>query len=89
MAVNNWLMQALADIVGVRVDRPAVTETTALGVAWLAGLQVGKFASLDAIADLWHCQREFTPRMEMEKREKMYAGWLDAVQRVSSRPVAE
>ncbi|HEX5276329.1 MAG TPA: glycerol kinase GlpK [Fluviicoccus sp.] len=85
MAVNNWLMQALSDIVGVRVDRPTVTETTALGVAWLAGLHVGKFASLDAIADLWHCQREFTPRMLMEKREKMYAGWLDAVQRVSSR----
>ncbi|HEX5361837.1 MAG TPA: glycerol kinase GlpK [Fluviicoccus sp.] len=87
MAVNNWLMQALSDIVGVRVDRPTVTETTALGVAWLAGLHVGKFASLDAIADLWHCQREFTPRMLMEKREKMYAGWLDAVQRVSSRNI--
>ncbi|RZU44910.1 glycerol kinase [Fluviicoccus keumensis] len=87
MAVNNWLMQALADIVGVRVDRPAVTETTALGVAWLAGLHVGKFASLDAIADLWHCQREFTPRMPMDKREKMYAGWLDAVQRVASKSV--
>jgi glycerol kinase len=87
MAVNNWLMQALSDIVGVRVDRPTVTETTALGVAWLAGLHVGKFASLDAIADLWHCQREFTTRMPMEKREKMYAGWLDAVQRVASKPV--
>lgn len=88
MAVNNWLMQALADIVGVRVDRPSVTETTALGVAWLAGLQVGKFASLSAIADLWHCEREFSPAMQMDKREKMYAGWLDAVQRVSTRAVS-
>ena len=87
MAVNNWLMQALSDIVGVRVDRPEVTETTAMGVAWLAGMHVGKFASLDAISDLWHCQREFTPRMDMEKREKMYAGWLDAVQRVASKTV--
>ena len=85
MAVNNWLMQALADIVGVVVDRPTVTETTALGVAWLAGLHVGKFASLDAIADLWHCQREFVTKMEVEKREKMYVGWLDAVQRVTSK----
>ncbi len=87
MAVNNWLMQALADIVGVRVDRPSVTETTALGVAWLAGLHVGKFASLSAIADLWHCEREFVPAMPIDKREKMYSGWLDAVQRVSTRPV--
>ena len=85
MAVNNWLMQALADIVGVMVDRPTVTETTALGVAWLAGLHVGKFASLDAIADLWHCQREFVTKMDVEKREKMYVGWLDAVQRVTSK----
>ncbi len=85
MAVNNWLMQALADIVGVVVDRPTVTETTALGVAWLAGLHVGKFASLDAIADLWHCQREFVTKMDVEKREKMYVGWLDAVQRVTSK----
>jgi hypothetical protein len=52
----------------------------------LAGLHVGKFASLDAIADLWHCQREFVSKMDTpcEKREKMYAGWLDAVQRVTS-----
>jgi glycerol kinase len=85
MAVNNWLMQALADIVGVVVDRPTVTETTALGVAWLAGLHVGKFASLDAIADLWHCQREFVTKMDVEKREKIYVGWLDAVQRVTSK----
>lgn len=87
MAVNNWLMQALSDIVGVCVDRPTVTETTALGVAWLAGLQVGKFASLDAIAELWHCEREFNPKMNIDKREQMYAGWLDAVQRVTFKPV--
>ena len=85
MAVNNWLMQALANIVGVVVDRPTVTETTALGAAWLAGLHVGKFASLDAIADLWHCQREFVSKMDSEKRENMYAGWIDAVQRVTSK----
>ncbi|MDO9180358.1 MAG: glycerol kinase GlpK [Agitococcus sp.] len=85
MAVNNWLMQALANIVGVVVDRPTVTETTALGAAWLAGLHVGKFASLDAIADLWHCQREFVSKMDGEKRENMYAGWIDAVQRVTSK----
>jgi glycerol kinase len=42
---------------------------------------------LDAIAELWHCQREFTPVMSIEKREKMYAGWLDAVQRVTYKPV--
>ncbi|PTQ88300.1 glycerol kinase GlpK [Agitococcus lubricus] len=87
MAVNNWLMQALSDIVGCRVARPTVTETTALGAAWLAGLYVGKFASLDAITELWHCQREFSPKMALDKREQMYTGWLDAVQRVTYKTV--
>lgn len=84
MVVNNWVAQRLADILGVPVDRPQVTETTALGAVYLAGLQAGLFASLDEIAALWHREREFMPQMPAARREALYAGWLDAVRRVAS-----
>ncbi len=82
MVVNNWLVQALANTLGVQVDRPLVTETTALGVACLAGLQQGVFTSLEAIAERWNCERSFQPAMPEERREELYAGWLDAIRRV-------
>lgn len=84
MVVNKWMVQALANTLGVQVDRPQITETTALGVACLAGLQQGLFSSLDDIARHWDCERSFTPLMPSERREELYAGWLDAVQRVRS-----
>jgi glycerol kinase len=84
MVVNNWVSQRLSDIIGVPVDRPTVTETTALGVVYLAGLQVGLFKSLEEIAALWHCEREFSPGMDSERRDTLYAGWLDAVCRVAT-----
>lgn len=84
MVENNWVMQFLADILGVPVERPEVTETTALGVAYLAGLQVGWYASLEEVASHWHLQRRFTPQMASAHRSKLYAGWLDAVKRVRS-----
>lgn len=85
MVVNNWLSQRLADILGVPVDRPAVTETTVLGVAYLAGLQVGLFKSLEEIAGLWRGERTFVPAMEKMRRDTLYEGWLDAVHRVVSQ----
>lgn len=85
MVVNSWVVQCLSDILGVPVDRPAVTETTALGAAYLAGLQVGMFASTDEISRLWSCEKRFEPSMSEEKRASLYAGWLDAVGRVASR----
>ncbi|MDH4580623.1 glycerol kinase GlpK [Pseudomonas sp. BN415] len=84
MVENNWVMQFLADILGVPVERPEVTETTALGVAYLAGLQVGLYRDLDEVASHWHRQQRFAPRMAEDHREKLYDGWLDAVQRVRS-----
>ena len=84
MVVNNWVMQFLADILGVPVERPQVTETTALGVAYLAGLQLGLFASLEEIASHWHRAQRFEPRMEESHRELLYDGWLNAVRRVRS-----
>ncbi|MFO7704108.1 MAG: glycerol kinase GlpK [Halopseudomonas sp.] len=86
MAVNNWVVQALANILGVPVDRPHVTETTALGAAYLAGLQIGLFEDLDAIARHWQCERAFSPAMPEAKRDQLYAGWLDAIRRVRDQP---
>ncbi len=84
MVVNDWAMQFLADILNVVVDRPRMTETTALGAAFLAGLQVGVFESPEALAALWQGQRRFEPSMEPALRERLYDGWRDAVRRVRS-----
>lgn len=84
MVVNNWVMQFLTDILGVSVERPEVTETTALGVAYMAGLKAGIYASLDEIATQWHCQRSFQPQLAEARRDDLYAGWQDAVRRVRS-----
>ncbi|WP_339514859.1 glycerol kinase GlpK [Pseudomonas sp. RL_15y_Pfl2_60] len=84
MVENNWVMQFLADILGVTVERPKVTETTALGVAYLAGLQAGIYPDLEAIASHWHCEQCFTPLMADSHRDTLYNGWLDAVKRVRS-----
>jgi len=79
--VNDVLMQMQADLLGVPVQRPAVTETTALGAAYLAGLAVGFWPSLDEVAHHWRMAREFTPQMSADRRESLYAGWLRAVER--------
>jgi glycerol kinase len=84
MVVNSWLSQRLADLMGVRVDRPVVTETTALGAACLAGLQVGLFSGLDDIASRWRCEREFSPHLAEAERLARHAGWQQAVARVRS-----
>ena len=84
MVVNNWVMQFLADILGIPVERPQVTETTALGVAYLAGMQAGLYPDLASIAKHWQRQRSFQPHMGEAHRQELYDGWLDAVQRVRS-----
>lgn len=86
MVVNNWLTQTLADVLGVRVDRPAVTETTALGAAYLAGLQVGLFGSLEELAAHWQCERSFQPSLDEPGRQARHAGWRQAVARVCQVP---
>ena len=82
MAVNDWVMQFLADQLALPVERPTVTETTAIGAAYLAGLTVGLFGSTDEIARKWQCDRVFMPAMLAEIRDRLYAGWRAAVQRV-------
>ncbi|MDP4089043.1 MAG: glycerol kinase GlpK [Bacillota bacterium] len=78
---NNFLMQFQSDILGVQVDRPQVTETTALGAAYLAGLAVGYWASKEDISANWAISRTFTPSMEEDKRELLLRDWHDAVGR--------
>jgi glycerol kinase len=84
MVVNDTLMQRLADTVGAPVERPTVTETTALGAAFLAGLEAGLWPSIDALASTWALDRAFHPQEEAAARDRRYAGWQDAVGRVRS-----
>ena len=82
MVVNDWVVQFLSDVMDLPIQRPAITETTALGVAYLAGLSAGLYKDLDEVAQLWEQERQFQPEMDGEERERLYEGWLDAVSRV-------
>lgn len=81
---NNLLMQFQADILGTQVIRPQVVETTALGAAYLAGLAVGYWSSIDDIRKQWQVDRVFEPSWEEDKIQTAKAGWHDAVKRTLS-----
>ncbi|MBO5043902.1 MAG: glycerol kinase GlpK [Alistipes sp.] len=81
-ARNNLLMQFQSDLLSTRVIRPQVTETTALGAAYLAGLAVGYWDSIDDIKQQWQAEQVFEPTAEREQVEKAVEGWHDAVRRV-------
>ena len=78
---NNFLMQFQSDILGTEVQRPKVTETTALGAAYLAGLAVGFWKDKKEIKEKWQINRKFNPCIEESKKEKLYKGWKKAVTR--------
>ena len=80
-SVNNALLQFQADLLATPVRRPVVSETTALGAAYLAGLAVGFWDDLSHITSNWALDREFTPKMEATQRDSIYAGWQKAVGR--------
>jgi len=84
MVANDWLCQFLADVTGIEVERPGVSETTALGAAYLAGLGAGVWESFEALESLWRRDAAFAPRMDADARERLVAGWQDAVRRVLS-----
>ncbi len=84
MVASDWTMQALADCLDAPVDRPAVLETTALGAAYLAGLAAGVYPAPDDFAKLWRRDRQFLPAMAAETRDRKYAGWTQAVARLTS-----
>ncbi len=81
---NNLLMQFQADVLGVPVERPKVTETTALGAAYLAGLAVGFWKSEEEIEAMWQLDRRFEPNMSAETREKLVHDWQRAVERAKA-----
>ncbi|MBE2182963.1 MAG: glycerol kinase GlpK [Anaerolineae bacterium] len=81
---NNFLMQFQADMLGVPVQRPMITETTALGTAYLAGLSTGFVQSIDQLMSHWKVEREFEPTMSRDQREALYAGWKHAVKQVQA-----
>lgn len=85
MVANDWAMQFLSDILDLPVDRPTVAETTALGAAYLAGLETGFYGGLKEIAENWQRDRAWQPAMPAARRDTLYAGWRDAVGRVASR----
>ena len=85
MVASDWTMQFIADILSAPVDRPQITETTALGAAWLAGHKAGVWPDAESFSSDWALETRFTPRMEKDRAEEKYAGWQDAVRRTLSR----
>jgi glycerol kinase len=81
MVANELLMQFQADVLGVPVIRPEVTETTALGAAYAAGLAVGFWSDQDELRERWSEDKRWEPQMDAEERDKQYAKWKKAVQR--------
>ena len=81
MVMNNWFSQFLSDIVNVKVLRPKVQETTALGAAFMAGLQIGVYKSLKDISKKWHLDKKFSPKMKNKSRSMLIKGWEKAVKR--------
>jgi glycerol kinase len=85
MVASDWTMQFLSDILDVPVDRPTILETTALGVAWLAGWKAGVWPDRQGFSWRWALDRRFTPAMAPALRRKKLRGWTDAVQRTLTR----
>jgi glycerol kinase len=81
MSASDYTVQFLSDILGVAVDRPEILESTALGVAWLAGMHSGFYKSREEFSNSWKLEKKFIPSIEQDKRNELYFGWKDAVQR--------
>lgn len=84
MSASDWTMQFLSDIIDAPVDRPEVLETTALGVAWLAGMRAGVYPDQAGFAANWALDQRFEPAMSEDTRERRFAGWKDAIRRTLS-----
>ena len=82
MVHNSWMAQHLSNVLDIRVDRPKVLETTALGAAYLVGLQAGLYKSLDDVKDNWQIDKAFAPEMEIQERDKLLSAWGVAVSKV-------
>lgn len=85
MAASDWMLQRLADILDLTVERAAVRETTALGAAYLAGFRQGMYPPPPEFAEMWRAERAFVPGMSPATRAKKIAGWHDAVSRTLTK----
>jgi glycerol kinase len=85
MVASDWTMQRLADILGAPVDRPEVKETTALGAAYLAGLQAGIYPEPSEFATKWRLEKRFSPTLDAAPRADLLKGWADAVSRTLTK----
>ena len=81
MVMNNWFSQFLSDIISIKVLRPKVQETTALGAAFMAGLQIGVYKSLKDISKNWHLDKNFNPKMKAKLRGNLVNGWQKAIKK--------
>ncbi len=81
MVANHWLLQFIADQLSLEIERPQCIETSALGVAYLAGLTIGLYSSLDEVARLRKINRTYRPQLPEAERRKLYEGWQTAVKR--------
>ena len=84
MAASNWTMQTLSDLLQLPVDRPKNLETTALGAAYLAGMQIGFYPAMEDFAKSWRSESQFNSKMSDNERDKKLAGWKNAVKRTLS-----
>ena len=84
MVKNNWFSQFLSDVVDIKVLRPKVDETTALGAAFMAGLQIGVYKSLKDISKNWQLDKSFYPKMKFYERKKLINGWNKAIKKTLS-----
>ena len=81
MVKNNWLLQFLANVIKIRVERPQFEETTALGAAFLAGLQIGIFKSLNDISKKWKLNKKFVPKIKSSERLNLLKGWSQTIRK--------
>lgn len=84
MTSSYWTMQFLSDILNAPIDKPAITETTALGVAWLAGMRAGFYPDQAQFSKSWALEKRFEPKMDAPTRDAFYSGWHNAVTRTLS-----
>ena len=87
MVMNNWFSQFLSDIVDIKVLRPKVQETTALGAAFMAGLQIGVYKSLTDISKNWHLDKNFTPKINTKARNSLVKGWSAAIKKTLTNTI--
>jgi len=81
MVINNWFSQFLSDVINIKVIRPKVQETTALGAAFMAGLKIGVYKSLTDISNHWKIDKKFTPKISKSNRTKLLKGWQQAIRK--------